>query len=149
MIIGTGNAAFETANHLKDSAAFVRMITRTKEIPLSFQTHYVGHARGLNLQFLDLYQLKSLVAVNNGWDVNREKFFEYNEEDDSWAMGPYKENLKYYKEWAATIEDKDLLDQKLNDKIEIISEFSYDEIITCMGLWNKTFHNIYTFQQLG
>ncbi|XP_075240116.1 FAD-dependent oxidoreductase domain-containing protein 2-like [Convolutriloba macropyga] len=133
MIIGTGNAAFETANHLKDSAAFVRMITRTKEIPLSFQTHYVGHARGLNLQFLDLYQLKSLVAVNNGWDVNREKFFEYNEEDDSWAMGPYKENLKYYKEWAATIEDKDLLDQKLNDKIEIISEFSYDEIITCMG----------------
>ena len=69
--MGSGNSAFETADHLKDVAASMTIITRRRELPIAYQTHYAGNVRAINLQFLDLYQLKSLASIWNGIDVNK------------------------------------------------------------------------------
>lgn len=70
LIIGQGNSAFETADHLLDTAAVIHVAGRG---PLKFawQTHYVGDLRARNNEFLDTYLLKS----QNG-------LIEYNDELD-------------------------------------------------------------------
>ena len=133
LIIGAGNAAFETANSLKDSAATVRLLTRTPEIPLSFQTHYVGHARGLNLQFLDLYQLKSLGVIATGREVNKTGLFEYNEEKKVWNYGNNVTNLRAYPDKLSMIEDEQQRAEMISDGLAMLTEQNFDEIITCMG----------------
>jgi hypothetical protein len=62
LIIGKGNSAFETAESLIPFASTIHVCSPT---PLRFawQTHYVGHLRAVNNNFLDTYQLKSQNAV--------------------------------------------------------------------------------------
>ena len=62
LIIGKGNSGFETADHLVGVASTIHIVSPT---PLSFawQTHFVGHLRAINNNFLDTYQLKSQNAV--------------------------------------------------------------------------------------
>ncbi|MBP02201.1 MAG: pyridine nucleotide-disulfide oxidoreductase [Rhodospirillaceae bacterium] len=62
LIIGKGNSAFETANHITDVAACIHMIGRS-ELQQAYSTHYPGHLRSVNSEFLDTYQLKSLNAI--------------------------------------------------------------------------------------
>ncbi|MCF6776345.1 NAD(P)-binding domain-containing protein [Thiotrichales bacterium 19X7-9] len=64
LIIGKGNSAFETADYLIDTASHIHLVSPT---PLKFawKSHYVGHLRAVNNNFLDTYQLKSLNAVLN------------------------------------------------------------------------------------
>ena len=59
LILGTANAAFETATHLYDVTASVNLISRHR-LRLSWETHYVGDVRGVNNEVLDSYMLKSL-----------------------------------------------------------------------------------------
>lgn len=58
MILGQGNSAFETANYLLDSAAIIHIFSNGP-LKMAWQTHYVGHLRAINNDFLDTYQLKS------------------------------------------------------------------------------------------
>ena len=65
LIIGKGNSAFETADALVETAATIH-VAGPHSIRLAWQTHYVGHLRAVNNNFLDTYQLKSQNAVLDG-----------------------------------------------------------------------------------
>lgn len=65
LIIGKGNSAFETADHLMETAATVHLLGPSA-LKFAWRTHYVGHLRAVNNNFLDTYQLKSQNAVLDG-----------------------------------------------------------------------------------
>ena len=62
MVVGKGNSGFETADHLVETAAVIHVCS-PEFTELAWQTHYVGHLRAVNNNFLDTYQLKSQNAV--------------------------------------------------------------------------------------
>jgi len=63
VILGHGNSAFETANHLANSASVITIITRNRWLKHAWQTHYVGDVRAAGNAILDMSQLKLLHAV--------------------------------------------------------------------------------------
>jgi thioredoxin reductase len=65
LIVGKGNSAFETADALIETAAVIH-VAGPHGIKLAWQSHYVGHLRAVNNNFLDSYQLKSQNAVLDG-----------------------------------------------------------------------------------
>jgi thioredoxin reductase len=69
LIIGKGNSAFETADNLVETAAVIHL-AGPHAIRMSWQSHYVGHLRAVNNNFLDTYQLKSQNALLDGNILN-------------------------------------------------------------------------------
>lgn len=65
-IVGTGNAAFETANYLNSYAASIGMVGPSR---LAWKTHYPGHLRSVNMAFLDTFYLKTGNVIY--WDYDR------------------------------------------------------------------------------
>ncbi|MFD2416827.1 NAD(P)-binding domain-containing protein [Amycolatopsis pigmentata] len=65
LIIGRGNSAFETADNLIETAAVIH-VAGPGSLRLAWKTHFVGHLRAVNNNFLDTYQLKSQNAVLDG-----------------------------------------------------------------------------------
>jgi len=65
LILGRGNSAFETAQHIMGSTNVVHMMARNR-VKLSWATHYVGDLRAVNNGLLDTYQLKSLDGLFEG-----------------------------------------------------------------------------------
>ncbi|GHH73724.1 pyridine nucleotide-disulfide oxidoreductase [Streptomyces sulfonofaciens] len=65
LIVGRGNSAFETADNLVETAAVIHM-AGPGSLRLAWQTHFVGHLRAVNNNFLDTYQLKSQNALLDG-----------------------------------------------------------------------------------
>jgi thioredoxin reductase len=65
LIIGRGNSAFETADNLIETAAVIH-VAGPGSLKLAWRTHFVGHVRAVNNNFLDTYQLKSQNAVLDG-----------------------------------------------------------------------------------
>ncbi|MBN6042281.1 NAD(P)-binding domain-containing protein [Amycolatopsis sp. 195334CR] len=65
LIIGRGNSAFETADNLVETAAVIH-VAGPGSLRLAWQTHFVGHLRAVNNNFLDTYQLKSQNALLDG-----------------------------------------------------------------------------------
>jgi thioredoxin reductase len=63
VILGHGNSAFETANHLANSAAVITILCRNKRLKHAWQTHYVGDVRAAGNAILDMSQLKLLHGV--------------------------------------------------------------------------------------
>ncbi|XP_072035776.1 FAD-dependent oxidoreductase domain-containing protein 2-like [Amphiura filiformis] len=59
LILGRGNSAFETADHIVGSTNLIHMISRSR-LRLAWETHYVGDLRAINNGLLDTYMLKSL-----------------------------------------------------------------------------------------
>ncbi|MCM2561183.1 NAD(P)-binding domain-containing protein [Lutimaribacter sp. EGI FJ00015] len=64
-ILGKGNSAFETAESLIEEAQSIHVIS-PNSIKLAWNSHFVGHLRAVNTNFLDTYQLKSQNAVVDG-----------------------------------------------------------------------------------
>lgn len=62
LIIGKGNSAFETADHLIPAASSIHIVS-PKPLKMAWQSHFVGDLRAINNNFLDTYQLKSQNAV--------------------------------------------------------------------------------------
>jgi thioredoxin reductase len=58
LIIGKGNSAFETANNLVERAAVIHVVG-PRSIRFAWRTHFIGHLRAINNDFLDTYALKS------------------------------------------------------------------------------------------
>ncbi|MEV4346655.1 NAD(P)-binding domain-containing protein [Actinoplanes sp. NPDC049596] len=104
LIIGKGNSAFETADALVETAAVIH-VAGPHSVKLAWQTHYVGHLRAVNNNFLDTYQLKSQNAVLDGTVERIVK------RDD----GGYRVDFRY----ARTV--------------EAIRVLAYDRIILCTG----------------
>jgi cation diffusion facilitator CzcD-associated flavoprotein CzcO len=65
LIIGKGNSAFETADNLIATAAVIH-VAGPSAIHMAWKSHYVGHLRAVNNNFLDTYQLKSQNALLDG-----------------------------------------------------------------------------------
>ncbi|MBM6404553.1 NAD(P)-binding domain-containing protein [Phycicoccus sp. CSK15P-2] len=65
LIIGKGNSAFETADSLIETTTLIH-VAGPRSIRLAWQSHFVGHLRAVNNNFLDTYQLKSANAVLDG-----------------------------------------------------------------------------------
>ncbi|MEU0878664.1 NAD(P)-binding domain-containing protein [Lentzea sp. NPDC005914] len=65
LIIGRGNSAFETADALVETASVIH-VAGPGSLKLAWQTHFVGHLRAVNNNFLDTYQLKSQNALLDG-----------------------------------------------------------------------------------
>lgn len=62
LVVGKGNSAFETADNLVDTTSNIH-ICSPDSVRFAWQTHFVGHLRAVNNNFLDTYQLKSQNAV--------------------------------------------------------------------------------------
>jgi thioredoxin reductase len=65
LIIGKGNSALETADNLVATAAVIH-VAGPHTIRMAWNSHYVGHLRAVNNNFLDTYQLKSQNALLDG-----------------------------------------------------------------------------------
>ena len=65
LIIGKGNSAFETADNLMETTTLIH-VAGPSSIRMAWRTHYVGHLRAVNNNFLDTYQLKSANAILDG-----------------------------------------------------------------------------------
>ena len=95
LILGKGNSAFETADNLMETTAVIH-VAGPSSINLAWKTHFVGHLRAVNNNFLDTYQLKSQNALLDG-DVKR-----IERTDDGYVVtfsfvraGEVKKDLKY------------------------------------------------------
>ena len=60
LIMGAGNSAFETANHLANAAAVITVALRNNFMKHAWQTHYVGDVRSSGNAVLDMSQLKMM-----------------------------------------------------------------------------------------
>ncbi len=69
LIIGRGNSAFETADNLIETASVIH-VAGPGSLRMAWQTHFVGHLRAVNNNFLDTYQLKSQNAILDGHIVS-------------------------------------------------------------------------------
>ncbi|MGC9497286.1 NAD(P)-binding domain-containing protein [Streptomyces sp. WG7] len=104
LVIGKGNSAFETADGLVEKAAVIH-VAGPHSVRLAWKTHYLGHLRAVNNNFLDTYQLKSQNAVLDGTVESVEKS----------GSGGFRVMLRY----ARTTEP--------------LRELHYDRIIVCTG----------------
>lgn len=71
-IVGKGNSAFETADHLTERAAVIH-VAGPSPLKFAWRTHFIGHLRAVNNNFLDTYQLKTQNMVLDGDIVNIER----------------------------------------------------------------------------
>ena len=62
LVVGKGNSAFETAENLIATTALIHVIS-PHPVRMAWQSHFVGHLRAVNNNFLDTYQLKCQNAV--------------------------------------------------------------------------------------
>jgi thioredoxin reductase len=62
LILGKANSAMETADNLIPTASLIH-VASPSPLKLAWKTHYVGHLRAVNNNFLDTYQLKMGNAV--------------------------------------------------------------------------------------
>jgi len=124
-IIGQGNAAFETANYLSDTAAVIQLYGRG---PLNFawDSHYPGHLRAVNNDFLDLYNLKSqhsMISFEPGAKMIVKK----------------NKNNKYFIFSEGELSDKHKVDQNYykyhvpGSGIDQHPENGFDYVIDCTG----------------
>jgi thioredoxin reductase len=65
LVIGKGNSAFETAENLMETTTVIH-VAGPGSVRMAWRTHYVGHLRAVNNNFLDTYQLKSANAILDG-----------------------------------------------------------------------------------
>ncbi|MGB3245520.1 MAG: NAD(P)-binding domain-containing protein [Sulfitobacter sp.] len=72
LILGKGNAAFETAQKMLEHAAAIHLMS-PNPLKFAWDTHFVGHVRAVNTEFIDTYQLKSQNAVVDASPVRIEK----------------------------------------------------------------------------
>lgn len=103
LILGKGNSAFETADNLMETTAFIH-VAGPSSIHLAWRTHFVGHLRAVNNNFLDTYQLKSQNAILDGDVVSIE-----NDGDEFKVVFSFSRANEVHK------------------------ELRYDRIITCTG----------------
>jgi len=62
LIIGKGNSAFETANSMVETARVIHLCSPSS-VKLAWESHFMGHLRATNNDFLDTYHLKGQNSV--------------------------------------------------------------------------------------
>jgi thioredoxin reductase len=103
LIIGKGNSAFETAENLMETTTLIH-VAGPSAVRMAWRTHYVGHLRAVNNNFLDTYQLKSANAILDGTIKN-----------------------------IARDEDGYTVTFSFSRANEVIKELHYDRVLACTG----------------
>ena len=103
LIIGKGNSAFETAENLMETTSTVH-VAGPQPVTLAWRTHFVGHLRAVNNNFLDTYQLKAQNAI---LDAHIDKI--------------------------GRDQDKFLVTARFVRADEVQKDIAYDRVITCTG----------------
>ncbi|WP_089100224.1 NAD(P)-binding domain-containing protein [Streptomyces hyaluromycini] len=104
LIIGKGNSALETADNLVETAAVIH-VAGPHSVRMAWNSHYVGHLRAVNNNFLDTYQLKSQNALLDGNVLSIEKG----------PDGMYRVRFSFSR------------------ADEVVKELRYDRVIVCTG----------------
>lgn len=73
-IIGGGNSAFETADHLSGHAAIVHMHA-DNGFKLAWDTHFPGDLRAINNSIIDMFHLKSIHGLRKATPTKIEEVF--------------------------------------------------------------------------
>ncbi|SEC29534.1 Pyridine nucleotide-disulphide oxidoreductase [Streptomyces sp. 3213] len=105
LIIGKGNSALETADNLVETAAVIH-VAGPHSVRMAWNSHYVGHLRAVNNNFLDTYQLKSQNALLDGNVLSVEK---------DPGDGMYRVRFSFSR------------------ADEVVKELRYDRVIVCTG----------------
>ncbi|XP_069766057.1 FAD-dependent oxidoreductase domain-containing protein 2 [Narcine bancroftii] len=132
LILGRGNAAFETADNIVGVTNFIHAVSRSR-IRLAWATHYVGDIRAVNNALLDTYQLKSLDGLLEG-DMENIVIIQDNK-------GKLHLRLKYHfnknnsQDMSSNINDQSLLSEGVDN---LAVRLPYDRIIRCLG-WKFDF----------
>ncbi|NGO09274.1 NAD(P)-binding domain-containing protein [Streptomyces sp. HC44] len=108
LIIGKGNSALETADNLVETAAVIH-VAGPHSIRMAWNSHYVGHLRAVNNNFLDTYQLKSQNALLDGHVLSIDRAGEDAADD------MYRVRFSF---------------SRAN---EVVKELRYDRVILCTG----------------
>lgn len=109
LILGKGNSAFETANHLT-SATRVTHLCSPNSIKMAWKSHFFGHLRAVNNDFLDTYILKGQNSVLDA-DVNR----------------------------IQKIDGEYIVDMTFTHAEGQQAQFAYDRVLVCTGFrWNHS-----------
>lgn len=108
LIIGKGNSAFETADNLIERAAVIH-VAGPRSLKFAWRTHFIGHLRAVNNNFLDTYQLKTQNMVLDGDILSIERR----------ADGPPGEG-RFLVTFSYARRDK-------------VVQLAYDRVITCTG----------------
>ncbi|XP_071965950.1 FAD-dependent oxidoreductase domain-containing protein 2-like [Antedon mediterranea] len=142
MILGRGNSAFETADHIVGSTNVIHMMARSR-VKLAWETHYVGDLRAVNDGLLDTYQLKSLDGILEA--SMAEVLVIKNEKNGKLALIPRDEMVVKidlnYTTVNQTVFHKMM--REIHDNFPLREE--YDYIIRCLGftydfaIFNSTF----------
>lgn len=106
LILGKGNSALETANHLIAHASVIHL-SSPNSTRFAWDSHFVGHIRSVNNLFFDSYLLKSQNGVLDG----------HTQEITRLPSG------KLRVRWSSNHTDID----------EEIEQFEYDRVIRCTG----------------
>lgn len=72
LILGKGNSAFETAEALTETARIIHLCS-PHSIRLAWGTHFSGHLRAVNNNFIDTYHLKGQNSAQDAEVVNIER----------------------------------------------------------------------------
>ncbi|XP_006156574.1 FAD-dependent oxidoreductase domain-containing protein 2 [Tupaia chinensis] len=129
LILGRGNAAFETAENILGVTNFIHMLSRSR-VRLSWATHYVGDLRAINNGLLDTYQLKSLDGLLES-DLADLAILKDRE-------GKFHITLKYFLEEDNTNQSADSISLPQDDNDNFAMRVAYDRVIRCLG-WNFDF----------
>uniref|UniRef100_A0A5F9CYM9 FAD-dependent oxidoreductase domain-containing protein 2 n=1 Tax=Oryctolagus cuniculus TaxID=9986 RepID=A0A5F9CYM9_RABIT len=129
LILGRGNAAFETAENILGVTNFIHMLSRSR-VRLSWATHYVGDLRAINNGLLDTYQLKSLDGLLES-DLTDLAILKDRE-------GKFHVTLKFFVEEAGTNQSADAVTLPQDDSDNFAMRVAYDRVIRCLG-WNFDF----------
>uniref|UniRef100_A0A8C3WDV8 FAD-dependent oxidoreductase domain-containing protein 2 n=1 Tax=Catagonus wagneri TaxID=51154 RepID=A0A8C3WDV8_9CETA len=127
LILGRGNAAFETAENILGVTNFIHMLSRSR-VRLSWATHYVGDLRAINNGLLDTYQLKSLDGLLES-DLTDLAIVKDHK-------GKFHITLKAFVEEGNQDADAVTLPQDESDNFAM--RVPYDRVIRCLG-WNFDF----------
>lgn len=65
LVLGKANSAFETADNLIETTSVLH-VAGPDSVHFAWRTHFVGHLRAVNNNFLDTYELKAGNAVLDG-----------------------------------------------------------------------------------
>lgn len=83
LIIGNGNCSYELANHLNKYCSKISILGRNNK-SWAITSHYTGDIRGVYLQFLDTFYLKSLNSIS--WEKIHKILLEQNNENDKYSI---------------------------------------------------------------
>ncbi|XP_038065609.1 FAD-dependent oxidoreductase domain-containing protein 2-like [Patiria miniata] len=137
LILGRGNSAFETADHILGSTNVIHMVAKSR-LRMAWETHYVGDLRAVNNGLLDTYQLKSLDGILEG-----------NIEDMAILKRPDGRLILVDRYELEEVLQENVTDSMINSHVtrNMPDNFAlrepYDKVIRCMGFKfdNDIFNN--------